>query len=481
MLRRNWDESGGVRLCTSSRKARGGQVPHLESLEERIALDGSAPTISAPASASVNANSTLVFSATSGNAITVADAGIPPQPAGPAGPIPYANVGQVAPPTSFSGTGGDVTAYFYGDTAFYNSDMAMLVNGVMTPIGFVFPNHQTAVGSSVDLGLAPVGASIVFELQVFGTNPVQLDPTPSPHFVGTPIYDLYSDPALNTLDHTNHIYSTSFTSAESANLGGLIPPGTFVAFEDLLNDVPGYTQSDLNYNDHDFVFTNVAPIGTDELSLTAAHGTLALGSTNGVSVTSGANGSGSMTVTGTVSDLNSALDGLEYVPASGYSGPVTLDITIDDPVDSMSASAAVAINVVATSTGPKVTSLLRYGFHEQRTVLALTFDEPLEETTALDTANYKIVALGGPARNSQRRGRVIPLSKVVYDATTNSELLFTDERLNIHNFYRLKINGTTANAVTDTQGVPLDGLGNSKPGSDFRAAPLRQAARRPSF
>ena len=107
----------------------------------------------------------------------------------------------------------------------------------------------------------------MFELQVFGSNPVTLVDTPNPHYVGNPIYDLYSDPTLNTIDHTNHIYATDFSAADSANTKGVIPPGTYVGFEDEL-----YGSSDLNYNDHDFVFGNlVVSAATSGYCPVAAH------------------------------------------------------------------------------------------------------------------------------------------------------------------------------------------------------------------
>ncbi len=72
------------------------------------------------------------------------------------GKIPYPDPGKVPPPTYFIGAGGDVIAYFYGTGAAYNSDIAMLVNGVMTAAGFVFPNHSTPFGTTVNLGFAPL-------------------------------------------------------------------------------------------------------------------------------------------------------------------------------------------------------------------------------------------------------------------------------------------------------------------------------------
>ncbi len=68
--------------------------------------------------------------------------------------------------------------------------------------------------------------------------------------------DAYSDPALNVAyDGTgapghNHVYATAYT-ATSPVLAG-VPPGAYIAFED--QSFPG---SDYNYDDGDYVFTNV--------------------------------------------------------------------------------------------------------------------------------------------------------------------------------------------------------------------------------
>src|SRR5205085_163561 len=65
--------------------------------------------------------------------------------------------------------------------------------------------------------------------------------------------------------------------------------------------------------------------------------------------TSGTNGSSSFTVSGTVTDLNAALDGLVYQPTSLYSGPDSLSVSVTDPGDTLSASTSVAVTVTALS------------------------------------------------------------------------------------------------------------------------------------
>jgi hypothetical protein len=86
---------------------------------------------------------------------------------------------------------------------------------------------------------------------------------------------------------------------------------------------------------------------SDSLTLSVNNGTLTLASLSGLSVVSGANGSSSITVSGTLSSLNAALNGLVYAPGSGFSGAASLSITLSDPGDSLSASHTVALSVNA--------------------------------------------------------------------------------------------------------------------------------------
>jgi hypothetical protein len=140
-----------------------------------------------------------------------------------------------------------------------------------------------------------------------------------------------------------------------------------------------------------------------------------------------------------------------------------------DPTDKPSPSQPVqlVVNAPAASDGPRVTSVKRYGFHLQPTVVVLTFNEALDPARAQNPNNYVFVTLGGPGRGGLRIGHVIRVSRAVYDPATNSVFLYPAERLDIHNFYRLTVNGTAPNGLTDTAGNLLDGKGDGKPGSNF--------------
>lgn len=147
--------------------------------------------------------------------------------------IPYPNPGIIAPTNTFTAAAsGDVIAYFHGSTASYNNQLGLFVNGVQIG-GWGLDNHSSNFGDVYDFGHVDAGQTLTFALRVLTTG-----------------YTLYSDPSMNP-DGINHTYATPYTSDDNSNVR--IPPGTFVAFEDQL-----FGHSDLNYNDEDFVFTNVA-------------------------------------------------------------------------------------------------------------------------------------------------------------------------------------------------------------------------------
>lgn len=145
-----------------------------------------------------------------------------------AGPIPYPTPGVLNPVTyAFTAAStGDVVAYFWGSTAGYTSTLSLLVNGVDTGISGL-DNHASAYGDALNFGSVNAGDSLVFRLNVLSTGD-----------------SWYTDTGLN-YDGVNHVYSTNFDG------DAVIPVGTFVSFEDLPFG------GDFNYNDEDFVFTNV--------------------------------------------------------------------------------------------------------------------------------------------------------------------------------------------------------------------------------
>ena len=89
--------------------------------------------------------------------------------------------------------------------------------------------------------------------------------------------------------------------------------------------------------------------GIEQVTLTIPNGTLTLGSVAGLATGSG-NGTGSIALTGTIAQLNAALNGLTFTPAATANGTSLLTITTNDLGNTgsggaQSATSTVAINI----------------------------------------------------------------------------------------------------------------------------------------
>lgn len=154
-------------------------------------------------------------------------------------PYPHQGTPNTAAYSFTATTTGDIIAYFVGSTAANDNQLGLQDNGTLTSAGYGLDNHTSAVGQSFDLGHVTAGDTLVFVLHnlTLGMN-------------------AYSDPSLNgpydlDLNGHQHVYSTAY--AATSPIIGNIPTGTYVSFED-----QRFSNSDFNYNDLNFVFTDVA-------------------------------------------------------------------------------------------------------------------------------------------------------------------------------------------------------------------------------
>ena len=134
----------------------------------------------------------------------------------------------------------DITGYIVGGFgAGFENQVGLLDNGVLTAAGYGLDNHSSSEGDSFDFGPVTAGDTLTFVLHNLSLNK-----------------NAYSNPALNvgydepgdTIGH-NHVYSTAYTATSPVFDG--VPTGTYLAFEDL-----PFPNSDFNYDDESFVFTN---------------------------------------------------------------------------------------------------------------------------------------------------------------------------------------------------------------------------------
>jgi hypothetical protein len=136
-------------------------------------------------------------------------------------------------PIAVSGTGlsvivtstDDIIATYRGNSAAYSNDLYLDSPG--GPI-FIFNNHASAVGSTVNLGSFDIGTELLFRLHVNDTG-----------------YDFFTGPASRNPDGKAHARVQE----------NWMPNETLVSFEDLFN-------GPFHYNDLSFSFTNVtaAPV-----------------------------------------------------------------------------------------------------------------------------------------------------------------------------------------------------------------------------
>ncbi|MEO8056711.1 MAG: DUF4347 domain-containing protein [Burkholderiales bacterium] len=158
---------------------------------------------------------------------------------------------------------------------------------------------------------------------------------------GTTPYSLASDTASITVTDVNDAPTIS-------------APGAQTAAEDGSTAITG-----LSFGDVDITGRNDENTGNDNISitLTVAHGSITLAGTNGITVDSGANGSASVTLHGSLSAVNTAVATLTYAPAADYNGSDSLAVSVNDlgNVGSggpLSASTSIDISVTPVNDAP---------------------------------------------------------------------------------------------------------------------------------
>jgi hypothetical protein len=122
------------------------------------------------------------------------------------------------------------------------------------------------------------------------------------------------------------------------------------------------------------------------------------------------------------------------------------------------------VNPLPTTDGPHVTSLSRFGFHWQPTVLVIGFDQALDPATAQNVANYLVF---GPVFSAHGPNSFDPVLSATYNAAARTVTLTFLSRLDIHRVFRLTINGSTPTGVSSAEGVLLDGANTGHPGSNY--------------
>jgi hypothetical protein len=150
----------------------------------------------------------------------------------------------------------------------------------------------------------------------------------------------YNDTANSSTIHTTNRL-IEFTVSDGANNSPIRTAVVTVAWarSALVNTVPAdqttcvdtpLTFSSGGGNAISVSDPNPVAAPTVQVMLSVSNGTLTLAGTSGLTIMAGANGTATVTIRGTLADINAALDGLVYTPNSGFSDTDTLTILSDD-------------------------------------------------------------------------------------------------------------------------------------------------------
>ena len=139
-------------------------------------------------------------------------------------------------------------------------------------------------------------------------------------------------------------------------------------------------------------------------------------------------------------------------------------------VTSLSTGASVTetatVTTSAVSIAPTVVAFQRFGYHEQPTVLRLTFSTAMDPGTANDVHNYELVMVTLGKNGTVHYGPPIPILSAQYDAASQSVTLRMGVHVNVYHLYQLRVRGSVGTGLTSASGVPLAGKGGV-PGTDF--------------
>ena len=255
------------------------------SLNVSIAVNPLAPTIAAPSSVGLNENAAFAF--TGANAISVAD------PSGTAESLSLSILHgklTVATTTGLTVTGnGTGTVILSGSLANLNTDLATLSDS---------PTAGYTGGDTLSLSDKDTADNLV------GTNSVSMS-------ISNPVPIITSPASIIATDNS----AFAFTGSAAISVADMA--GT-----------------------------------AEQMTLSVLHGKLTATTTAGLTVTG--NGTGSLTLSGSLASLNTALATLSYTAAS-YTGPDTLSLSDKDTSDGITGTAAVSITVNApppTITNP---------------------------------------------------------------------------------------------------------------------------------
>ena len=199
-----------------------------------------------------------------------------------------------------------------------------------------------------------------------------------------------------------------------------------------------------------------------QVTLTVTNGVLTLGGTAGITLTGGADGSASLTFTGTLVSINAALNGLAFAPGANFNGAAVLSIVTDDLGNSgaggaMSDTDSVAITVVAVNDAPTTSPVTLASIAEDSGARLITQAELLSNAVDIDgpslTATGLTIASGGGSLIDNGNGTWSYASALNDDTVVSFSYVVTDGSLTAAGSTTLDL--TPVNDAPTTSSVTL--------------------------
>ncbi len=280
-----------------------------------------------------------------------------------------------------------------------------------TPTGTIISNTANVTAATFDPNLANNSQTVTTNVATQADLSLTKTATGGPVIVG------------NDITYTITVANAGPSDSQAVSMSDIVPANTTFV-------------SDAQTSGPTFTLTSPAVGGTG--TITGTIGTLALGASASFTVVVLVTPS---TPTGTIISNTANVTAATFDPnLANNSQTVTTNVTIP----------------------PTVTDLERFGFHEQPTVLVVSFSIPLAAAQAQDVTNYRVVKL-----NAAGSGHVTRVKEAVYSSVTHTVTLYMAQRLNIHDLYQITITGTAPGGLRGTGGALLDGSGTGLPGSNY--------------
>ncbi len=209
------------------------------------------------------------------------------------------------------------------------------------------------------------------------------------------------------------------------------------------------------------------------VALTATNGTLTLSGTSGLNFTAGdGTANASMAFTGTLVNINAALDGLKFSPTAGYSGSATVQIVTDDQGNTGSGGAASDSDTVSITVNAVSPTL------NDAPVNTVPGPQNVHQDTAFTAANSNLIAISDLDAGNQAVAVALTatngtltlsgtsgLNFTAGDGTANASMAFTGTLVNINAALDgLKFSPTAGYSGSATVQIVTDDQGNTGSG-----------------